>query len=307
MKLVLKLNHPSKKIMHYLPLYLMLLLPVILVFVFKYLPMFGLVIAFKDYSLAEGFIGSKWVGLKWFSKFLPSAKFWSVFKNTFLLSFYSLLFGFPAPIILALSINEVRNSIFKRFVQTVSYLPHFISTVVVVGMISQLLSPSTGAVNNLLKALGYEPIHFMQSAKWFRTIYVSSGIWQHVGWNSILYLAAMTTIDPQLYEACIIDGGGRLRQIIHITIPGITSTIIILLLINLGRILEVGFEKVLLMYKPLTYSTADIISTYVYRRGLIDMDFSFSTAVGLFKSVVSLTFIVGANGIVRKFTETSLW
>ncbi len=307
MKLVLKLKHPSPKFMSYLPLYLMLLVPVTLVLLFKYLPMFGLVIAFKNYTLADGIFGSEWVGFKWFSKFLPLAKFWQVFRNTFLLSFYSLLYGFPAPIILAISINEVRNKAFKRFTQTVSYLPHFISTVVVVGMISQLLSPSTGAVNNLLKALGHEPVHFLQSAKWFRTIYVSSGIWQHVGWNSILYLAAITTIDPQLYEACIIDGGSRFRQIFHITIPGITPTIIILLLINLGRILEVGFEKVLLTYVPLTYSTADIISTYVYRRGIVDLDFGYSTAVGLFKSVVSFTLITGANKVARRFSETSLW
>ena len=198
--------------MSHLPLYLMLSLPVTLILVFKYLPMFGLIIAFKDFNLADGVFGSPWVGFKWFSKFLPSAKFWEVFRNTFLLSFYNLIYGFPAPIILALSLNEVKNKAFKRFTQTVSYLPHFISTVVVVGMISQLLSPSTGAINNLLKALGHEPIHFMQSAKWFRTIYVSSGIWQHIGWNSILYLAAITTIDPQLYEACIIDGGGRFRR-----------------------------------------------------------------------------------------------
>jgi putative aldouronate transport system permease protein len=287
---------------------LLLLTPALIhLIIFKYIPMFGISVAFKDYSLFKGFWASEWVGLKYFEMFFANPDSWEIIRNTLLLGLYKLVFGFPAPIMLALLLNEVRNVIFKRFVQTVSYLPHFISTVVVAGMVTMFLSPTTGLINDLIQWLGYEPINFLQKASWFRTVYITSEVWQDLGWGSIIYLAALTTIDPQLYEAAEIDGAGRWKKMKHITIPGIAPAIAILLILNVGRILEIGFEKVFLLYNPATYETADIISTYVYRIGIVHGNFSFGTAVDIFMGIISLILVYSANYVSRKVGETSLW
>ncbi|GIP34182.1 putative multiple-sugar transport system permease YteP [Paenibacillus sp. J2TS4] len=287
---------------------LLMVLPCVLYYlIFKYVPIFGIAIAFKDYNMYKGVFASDWVGLKYFRMFFDSPDFFPIIRNTFLLGFYKLVFGFPAPIILALLINEVRNSFNKRFVQTVSYLPHFISNVVVAGIVVMFLSPSNGMVNRLLEMLGMDKINFMVEASWFRTIYVSSDIWQHVGWGTIIYLAALTAIDPQLYEASRIDGANRWQQTLHITLPGIAPAIVILLILDIGKIIEIGFEKVYLLSSPVTYETADILSTYVYRTGLANGNYSYATAIDLFTGIISFIFIIGANQISKKVSEHSIW
>lgn len=287
---------------------LLLLLPAFLsVLFFKYIPMWGVTIAFKKYSPFLGYWGSPWVGLKYFRMFFESKDAFRIIRNTFLLSFYSLLFGFPAPIILALILNEVRNSRFKKLVQTITYMPHFISTVVVVSMLFMFLSPTTGIINRVLESLGMEKINFMGSSEWFRPIYVISGIWQGVGWGSIIYLAAISKVDIQLYDSAVIDGANKFRQILHITIPCIVPTIISLLILNMGRILSVGFEKVFLMQSPIIYETSDVIQTFVYRQGLQNANFSYATAIGLFENIIGLVFVVSTNFIAKRVGETSLW
>lgn len=287
---------------------LLMFVPCFLYYVlFKYLPMAGIVISFKDYNLYKGIWNSSWVGFKYYAMFFQGPDFWLLLRNTFLLGFYKLLFGFPAPIILALMLNELKNAVFKRFIQTVSYLPHFISNVVVAGMVTLFLSPSGGMVNLWIKQLGWDPINFMVMPEWFRTIYVSSEIWQHVGWEAIIYLAALTSIDPALYEAAEIDGAGRWRKLWNVTIPGISPVIIILLILNIGQVLEIGFEKVYLLSNPATYETSDILSTYVYRVGLVSGNFSYAAAIDMFTSVICLIFIYSANFLSRKISETSLW
>jgi len=287
-------------------IYLMVF-PVVLYFViFRYVPMYGAQIAFKDFSPGRGIWGSKWVGLRYFLEFTNSYYFWRLLKNTLLLNIYNVIFAFPAPIILALLLNEIRLDKFKRLVQTVTYLPHFISLVVICGMLIDFLARD-GLVNNLLSSIGIEPIPFLIDARWFRTVYVISGIWQELGWNSIIYLAALTNIDPQLYEAATVDGASRVAKVWHITLPGILPTIIILLILRLGAMLNVGAEKVLLLYNPNTYETADVISTYVYRKGLLEMNYSYSSAVGLFNSIINFMLLILTNKISRRLTETSLW
>ncbi|KIL41901.1 sugar ABC transporter permease [Gordoniibacillus kamchatkensis] len=288
--------------------FLLLLAPVLIYYViFKYVPMFGIVISFKNYNLFKGIWDSEWVGLKYYIQFFTNPDAFELIRNTFLLGAYKLLFGFPAPIILALLLNEVRWSIYKRFVQTVSYLPHFISVVVVAGMLTLFLSPTIGFINDVIKAFGFQPINFLMEAGWFRTIYVASGIWQEAGWGSIIYLAALTTVDPQLYEAAEIDGAGRWKRMLHVTLPGIAPAMVILLVLNAGQILEIGFEKVFLLYNPATYETADVISTYVYRTGIVKGNFSYGTAVDLFMGVISFIFVFSANYASRRLGETSLW
>ncbi|KIL42161.1 sugar ABC transporter permease [Gordoniibacillus kamchatkensis] len=282
-------------------------LPVIAYYViFHYGPMYGLQIAFKDFQPAKGIWGSPWVGFKHFVSFFNGIYFWRLIKNTILINVYELLFGFPAAIVLALLLNEVRNGVFKRVVQTVSYLPHFISIVVVAGMMFDFLG-RTGLINQIIGAFGIEPIDFLKEAGWFRFLYVSSGVWQGVGWGSIIYLAAIATIDPTLYEAARMDGASRWKQTLHVTIPGIMPTIVILFILQMGNMLSVGSEKVLLLYNPLTYSTADVISTYVYRKGVLEASYSFTAAVGLFNSVVSFILIVSANSISKRLSENKLW
>jgi putative aldouronate transport system permease protein len=284
--------------------YLMLLPVLVYYVVFHYLPMYGAVIAFQDFNPVKGVFGSKWVGLQNFQDFFSSVYFTRLIFNTIAINVLDLVFGFPAPIVLALLINELRWNPFKRLVQTVTYLPHFISVIVVVGMLFDFLARD-GLVNQLLTSP--QPTAFMQSADWFRQIYVGSGIWQHVGWGSIVYLAAIATIDPQLYDAAKVDGADRFRQMWHITLPGIMATIVILLILRMGSLMSVGYEKIILMYNPLTYETADVISTYVYRRGILQADFSFSAAVGLFNSIINFGLLLGANRISRRLVGHSLW
>ncbi|MDQ1914474.1 ABC transporter permease subunit [Paenibacillus sp. GD4] len=286
----------------------LLVLPCLLYYlVFRYAPMFGLVITFKNFNLFKGIWASEWVGFKYYIMFFQNPDFWILMRNTFLLGAYKLLFGFPAPIILALLLNELKHVLFKRFVQTVSYLPHFISNVIVASMVIMFLSPSGGLINQILQSLGITPINFMMQPGWFRTIYVISDIWQQIGWESIIYLAALTAVDPQLYEAASIDGANRWRKLWHVTLPGIASTIVIIFIMNVGKVLEIGFEKVFLMYNPAVYETADIISTYVYRVGLEQGNFSYGASIDLFMGIISLIFIYTANYISRKVGENSLW
>lgn len=286
----------------------LLILPVIVYFViFEYFPMYGVVIAFKDFIATKGIWGSPWVGFKHFERFFDSYYFWRLIKNTLGIGIYELLVGFPIPILLALLIHEVRSSFFKRFVQTVTYAPHFLSTVVVVGMLFLFLSPQTGFVNRLLELVGFKPISFMTEPGWFKTIYVLSGVWQHMGWSSIVYLAALSAVDPQLHEAARVDGANRLQRIWHINVPGILPTIVILLILNVGRLLSVGFEKVFLMQNPLNMQASDVIATHVYRSGILGAQYSYSAAVGLFNSVTIFVMLVIVNYIARKINETSLW
>lgn len=287
-------------------IYLMLLPVFAYYLIFHYGPMYGAIIAFQDFNPLRGILGSKWIGLENFTDFFNSVFFVRLLRNTLFINLLDLFFGFPAPIILALLLNEIRWSPFKRLVQTISYMPHFISVVVVVGMLVDFFARD-GLVNSLIRPFVAQPIAFLQSPDWFRPLFVGSGIWQHVGWASIIYLAAITNIDPTLYEAAMVDGAGRFRQLLHITLPGIMPTIVVLLILRLGSMMTVGYEKIILMYNPLTYETADVISTYVYRRGVLNTDYSFSAAVGLFNSVLNFALVVIANTISRKVNETSLW
>ena len=247
------------------------------------------------------------MGLRWFKEFFESFYFWRLIRNTALINVLSLIFGFPAPIVFALVVNELRVRWFKRSLQTVSYMPHFISTVVVVGMMYNFLGVTHGWVNNLFDHLGMERINFFLESRYFRFLYVSSGVWQTFGWSSIIFIATMSSIDAELYEAAVIDGAKRVQQMRYITIPGIMPTIVIILIFTIGNMMNVGFEKIILMYSPGIYEVADVIQTYVYRRGLIDFDYSFSAAVGLFNSVINLALLVGANYLARRVGETSLW
>jgi putative aldouronate transport system permease protein len=281
-------------------------LPLLFFLVFRYLPMLGNVIAFRRFQPGGSIFGEDWAGLRYVRMFFTDPTFWQVFTNTVVIGGLTLLFCFPLPIVLALLLNEVRTRYFKRFVQTVSYLPHFLSIVVVAGMLMQLLSVE-GTVNQLVTALGGDAIPFLQRPEWFRTIYVSSEVWQTVGWGTILYLAALTTVDQELYEAARIDGANRWRQTWHVTLPGIRPTMVTLLILNIGTFMAVGFEKVLLLYNPLTYPTADVISTYLFRIGLESNSFSYAAAIGLFEALIGLTLILSANVISRRTVGASLW
>jgi len=285
-----------------------LIAPVLVYFaVFHYLPMYGVQIAFKDFIGTRGIWGSPWVGMKHFERFFDSFFFWRLLKNTIGISLYELAVGFPIPILLALMVNELRQGAFKRIVQTVTYAPHFLSTVVLVGMVVIFLSPSTGIVNKAIEAFGGEAVYFMTEPAWFKSIYVFSGVWQQMGWSSIIYLAALTSIDPHLHEAARVDGASRLRRIWHINLPGIRPTIVILLILNVGSVMGVGFEKIFLMQNSLNMESSDVISTYVYRSGILGAQYSFSAAVGLFNSVVNFILLISVNRIARRLDQTSLW
>ncbi|MDF2659922.1 MAG: carbohydrate transporter rane protein 1, family [Paenibacillus sp.] len=286
--------------------YLIFAIPFVYFILFCYVPMFGIVIGFKNYSVFDGIWGSPWVGLKHFREFLSDPYFYKLIRNTLLIGLYHILFSFPAPIVLALLLNELRHRLFKKFVQTVSYMPHFLSTVVVCGIIVNFVSHD-GLINQARELIGFERVQFLMLPEWFRTIYISSEIWQSVGWGSIIYLAALTGVDPQLYEAAKMDGANRWKQMWHVTIPGIAPTIIVMLLFNIGAIMSVSFEKVLLLSNGANFETSDIIATYVYRRGLVSSDFSYATAVGLFNSVIAVLFLSIGNYASRKVSETSLW
>ena len=287
-------------------LYTLLLIPLAHLLLFAYGPMIGNVIAFRRFVPGGNILGEEWVGLWFFRMFWNNPEFWRVFNNTVILGVLTLLFTFPMPIIFALMLNEVKAGKFKKIVQTLSYLPHFMATVVVVAMLQTLLSTS-GTVNNIVEAFGGERIFFMGLPQWFRTIFVSSRVWQTTGWGTILYLAALTNIDPTLYEAAKIDGANRWQQTWHITLPGIRPTIVVLLILNVGWVLGVNFEQVLLQMNPLTRSTGDIIGTYLFRLGIESQMFSFATAVNLFQSLIGITLLTVTNFISRKLTDSSLW
>jgi putative aldouronate transport system permease protein len=287
-------------------LYSLAVLPLLFFAVFRYLPMIGNVIAFRRFQPGGSMFGEYWVGLRYFKLFWHDPTFWDVFTNTLVMGVLTLVFCFPMPIILALLLNEVRSRRFKRLVQSVSYLPHFLSTVIVAGVVMQFLA-ADGPVNQALHHFGHAPVLFIQQPGWFRSIYVSSELWQTVGWGTILYLAALTSIDDNLYEAARIDGANRWKQTWHVTLPGIRPTMVTLLILNIGTFMAVGFEKILLLYNPLTYPTADVVSTYLYRMGVLSNNFSYAAAIGLFESVIGLVLIVSANQISRRTVGTSLW
>ncbi len=291
----------------YRDLYLMALPVLVYYLLFHYKPMYGALIAFKDFSPARGVLGSPWVGVKHFSDFFTSFYFWRVLRNTLVISFNSLLFAFPAPIMLALLINELRSRPFSRAVQSVTYMPHFVSLVVFCGLIREFTA-DTGVVSQVLAAFtGAKPVTMLGKANLFVPIYVISDIWKEVGWGSIIYLAALSGIDLQLYEAARIDGASRLAQTWYVTLPGIAATVVIVLILRIGHIMNVGFEKIILLYNPAIFETADVISSFVYRKGLQEFNWSFSAAVGLFNSVINFSFLIAANWISRRLRDESLW
>jgi len=269
--------------------------------------MYGITMAFKDFDMFSGLFSSEWVGLLHFKNLLKSDTFLKVFRNSILISFYKLFFNFPVPIILAILLNEVRNIHFKKTIQTIVYLPYFLSWVVIAGLVVNFLSPSTGVVNILLKSMGNEPINFLANKSYFRPIIVLSDLWRTMGWNTVIYLAALAGVDPSLYESAKIDGAGRFHQITRITLPSIRSTIIVLLLLKVGNIMNNGFEQIFMLYNPMVYEVGDVFETYVYRLGLVEARYDFSTAVGLFKSAIAFIMLVGANTMARKFGERGIF
>ncbi|WP_455500122.1 ABC transporter permease [Gemmiger sp.] len=287
-------------------LYLMALPALIYFIVYCYAPMAGLYIAFTDYKITDGIFSGDWVGLQWFIRFFQGPYFVRLLRNTLLLSLETLVWGFPIPIIFALVLNDIRSKPFKRVAQTVTYLPHFISLIVICGLVIDFTSLD-GLFNTIITFFGGEPIAFLTKPEWFRTVYVASEVWQTFGWNSIIFLAALTSIDIQQFEAARLDGASRVQQMIYISLPSILPTIVTVLLMRVGHLMSIGFEKVFNLYSPATYETADIISTYVYRQGILSANYSSAAAIGLFNSVINLILVVVMNKISRKLTETSLW
>lgn len=296
----------STRIWKHRDYYLMLLPALVYIILFNYVPMYGLQIAFKDYRVSLGITGSKWVGFKHFITFFNSFNFWSLLTNTLTLSLYRLLVGFPIPIFVALVINELKGR-YKQTIQTILYAPHFLSIVVIAGMIRVMFSMSNGVVNHIIEALGGEPIYFMASEEWFRHLYVWSGIWQEMGWAAIIYIAALAGVDPGLHEAASIDGATRLQRVIHINIPTILPTIIITLILNVGQLISIGHEKVFLLQTELNINASEVISTYVYKKGIINTNYSFSAAVGMFNNVTNVILLIVANQISKRVTKTSLF
>ena len=290
-------------------LYVLMLLPIIYLIIFKYVPMYGALIAFKNYIPTKGVWGSDWVGLKHFDRFFHSYEFVRIMKNTVVLSLYSLLAGFPFPIILALSLNYVNSRFFKKSVQMITYAPHFISVVVMVGIILQMMDPRVGLVQKIMKYFGLPIINFMGIPEWFSHVFVWSGIWQNVGFSCIIYLAALAAVDPSLHEAAVVDGANKVRRMWHVDLPGILPVAVILLIMNTGHVLDIGFEKVLLLQNPLNMSSSEVIDTFVYKVGLAStaINYSYSSAIGLFKSVINLILLVLVNRIARQLGQTSLW
>ncbi len=287
-------------------LYILLFPTLLFYLVYCYLPMFGNIMAFQDYNLAQGITGSEWVGFEHFKDFLTDSYFWRLIRNTLSINILGLIFSFSAPIILALLLNEIKCETYKKSVQVITYMPHFISMVVIAAMVLDFVS-ADGIINDIRELFGLEKVMFMTNPDNFYPIYIISDIWQTVGWGSIIYIAALSGLDQQLYEAATTDGAGRFQKLWHITIPGILPTIMILLILRIGQMLDVGFEKVMLLYNETIYEKADVISTYVYRRGIKDMEYSYSTAVGLFNSVFNFLLLVFANQLSRKLTDSSLW
>ncbi len=297
-----------KRIRKAYQLYLLLLPTVIYFLIFHYLPMYGLQIAFKNYNFFSGITGSPWVGFIHFERFFNSFQFNIVIKNTILISLYELAVAFPIPIVFALMLNQLTSKRFKKTVQTISYMPHFISVVVLVGMLQIYLSPRNGLINIILnKLFGIDPVFFMASASWFKTIFVFSSVWQNTGWAAIIYLAALTAVNPELHEAAVVDGASKLRRIWHIDIPAIMPTIMILLILNVGNMMSVGFEKVYLMQNSLNLSSSEVIQTYVYKSGLLGAQFSYAAAVGFFNAIINFAFLVSINSLAKRMKQQSLW
>jgi putative aldouronate transport system permease protein len=288
-------------------LYLMLLPGIAYFIIFKYLPMWGILLSFKDYSPFLGFFKSPWAGLKHFNRLFTEYMFWSLLRNTMLISIYNLLFFFPLPIILALMLNEVKNQRFKRIVQSLTYMPHFLSWVIIVGIFYTLLTTDGGIINGLLESLGMEKIPFLTDVKWMRPILVIQTVWRELGWGTIIFLAAISSIDVQLYEAAVLDGANRFRQMIHITLPSIMSTIVILLILRLGRIMDTGYEQIYLMLNSMNRPVGEVFDTYVYSVGLTQGQFSYGTAVGLFKSIIGLILVYGSNRISKLWGEEGIF
>ena len=288
-------------------LYMLLVPGILCILLFRYTPMYGIIIAFKDFNIFDGMAASPWVGLKHFHKLFTYPDFLQVFKNTIIISFMKIGFLFPLPIVVAILLNELKNMIFKRTIQTVIYLPHFLSWVIVSGVFIDILSSNGGLVHKALEGMGLTPISFFMDNDVFRGVLVTSAGWKETGWSTIVYLAAFSTIDPQLYEAARMDGAGRLRQVWHITLPGIAPTILLMFILRLGSILEAGTEQILVMYNPTVYKTADVIGSYVYRMGLGNQDYSFTTAVGLFESVIAFVLVISGNALARKYLDRGIW
>jgi len=288
-------------------LYVLLAPTIIWFLVFLYKPMYGLQIAFKDYSIFRGVAGSPWVGFEHFHTLFGSEQFLRALRNTFMISALSLCFGFPIPIFLAIMFNEITNQVFKRTAQTIVYLPHFISTVIISGIVITAFSPSAGIVNSFLSWIGVDPIYFLIKPEWFRPIYIGSGIWQEAGFSSIVFLAAIAGVSPSLYESAVVDGASRWQMVWKITIPSILPTIIIMLIIRIGNLLEVGFELIILLYQPATFETSDVINTFIYRQGLQGAQYDLAAAAGLFNAIVAFVLVMTANTISRRFSRTSLW
>lgn len=289
-------------------LYLLLAPAVVWYIVFRYAPMYGALIAFQEFNPIQGFLKSPWVGLTHFIRlFTGTSSFLRVLRNTVWISVLRLLFGFPAPIILALVLNEVRSAPYKSVTQTISYLPHFLSWVILAGVFQQFLSPSTGLANGIIKALGGKPIYFIADSRWFVSVLIATGIWQGAGWGSIIYLAAISSIDPQLYEAAVMDGAKRIRQVWSITLPHLMNVVVIVFILNTGHLLDAGFDQVFNFYSPVVYEVADIIDTYVYRVGLVNMSYSFSTAAGLFKNIVGFAMVILTDRAAKKLGQTGLF
>lgn len=297
----------KKSILASRQLYVCILPAFLAFFIFSYIPMYGVMIAFKDYIPTLGVWGSPWVWFKHFQRFFDSYYFWDLLKNTIGISVYSLVVGFPLPIILALALNEIKDGPLKKFSQTVTYAPNFISTVVMVGMILAFLNPSTGIINHVVQFFGMEPIAFMENPRWFKTVYVLSGVWQGTGWGSVIYLAALAGVDTQLHEAAVVDGATRLQRIWHINLPTIRPTMVILLIMNVGSVMNLGYEKILLMKNPLNMESSNVITTFVYQQGLLEAQYSYAAAVGLFNSAINAILMISVNKIALKLGESSLF
>lgn len=300
-KIQLTVEHIQK----YWILYLMMIPATVLLILFTYGPMYGIIMAFQDFTVFKGYTGSPFVGLKHFQRLFSDPLFYRLFKNTFMVGVLDFLFSFPAPLIFALILNEVRKVRFKSVVQSISYLPHFIPLVVMVGIIFELFG-SYGIINSLLSSLGMEPISFFTKSEWFLPLYIGSGVWKTIGWGSIIYMGALTNIDSTLYEAADMDGANRWQKMWHVTLPSLRPTVVTLFILNAGGIMQVGFEKVFLMSSPATYEVSDVLSTYVYRQGILNSDFSYSAAVGLFNNIVALLFVLLANKIAKKLGEEGI-
>jgi len=307
MKSAVERKKTFRKMLSTYQLYLFILPTVIYYLIFHYAPLYGIQLAFKDFVAVDGIWGSPWVGFKHFKLFFSSHYFWELLRNTLGISVYALVAGFPIPIIFALMLNEISSRRYKKLVQTVAYAPHFISTVVMVGMLYIFLHPGYGIVNSLIKFIGFQPVDFLNRPEYFKHLYVWSGIWQSTGWNSVIYFAVLSNIDAEQHEAAIIDGATRLQRIWYINIPVIIPTAVILLILSAGGIMSVGFEKVYLMQTSLNLSASEVISTYVYKVGLQGARFSFTTAIGLFDSVINFILLITVNQIAKKLSSTSLW